>query len=201
MPKLNASNLSLKALDWAVGTIDQPEWAPEDLLANLDQDEDGFFYAPSIHPGQGFPIIDQNKIDTRFDADTDSWYASMDGEKREDGRAVRLVRSGTTTLIAAMRVFVAAKLGEEIDVPQEVLPISENQSSSVVLSVSIQNGIATMENGTTVDLLRIQAACNFGLQETADPVFSEAVEEMQKLTLKWQGPHGEWFDLGADAAG
>jgi hypothetical protein len=59
---------------------------------------------------------------------------------------------------------------------------------------SICEGILTMEDGTTIDLLKIQAACNSAFQQLGDPEFAEAANELAKLTGKSQGPHGEWLD-------
>lgn len=67
------------------------------------------------------------------------------------------------------------------------------ESQAPVLNVSIQAGLATMVCGTQVDLLKIQAAVNFAYQELGEPELSEAVDELSKLTGKWQGPHGQWL--------
>jgi len=60
--------------------------------------------------------------------------------------------------------------------------------------VTICNGLALFENGKTVNLLQIQAACNFAFQEIGDPEFSRACDEMAKLTGKVQGPSGVWIN-------
>ncbi len=59
---------------------------------------------------------------------------------------------------------------------------------------SISGGILTMEDGTTINLLKIQVACNAAFQQLGDPEFAEAANELAKMTGKVQGPHGEWLD-------
>ena len=54
-------------------------------------------------------IIEQGKIDTRWIGE--NWIA---------GKLVKWV-TGPTLLIAAMRCYVASKLGEEVEVPEELL--------------------------------------------------------------------------------
>ena len=54
-------------------------------------------------------IIEREKIDTRWTGE--NWIA---------GKLVKWV-TGPTLLIAAMRCYVASKLGEEVEVPEELL--------------------------------------------------------------------------------
>lgn len=63
--------------------------------------------------------------------------------------------------------------------------------------VSIQAGIATCEDGSTVNLLAIQAACNAAFQDSGENELAQAADALSKLTGLWQGPHGGWF-LNAD---
>ena len=61
----------------------------------------------------GGPIIERETISTTID-DSGVWLAfnqyNYAGEKR-------LMHAGPTPLIAAMRCYVASKLGDEVDVP------------------------------------------------------------------------------------
>ena len=47
------------------------------------------------------------------DDEEGGWFASSDGGRGEDYK-------GETPLIAAMRCYVASKLGDEIDLPKEL---------------------------------------------------------------------------------
>lgn len=60
---------------------------------------------------QGGPIMDREKIDTHYDI---AWFASKAGSYG-DGLY------GSTKLEAAMRCYVASKLGYEVEVPEELL--------------------------------------------------------------------------------
>ncbi len=61
-------------------------------------------------------------------------------------------------------------------------------------SIHGQGGIATLENGETVDVLAIQAVCNSAFQETGKQEYADAANELSKITGKVQGPHGDWLD-------
>lgn len=59
---MKTSELVGKTLDYAVGKIDQRDWTEEDLIANLQEDDDGYFYGPSTNWQQGGPIIEREAI-------------------------------------------------------------------------------------------------------------------------------------------
>ena len=108
---MKTSELTGIALDWAVATAngDYPQWDAEW----------GVFYAAngddmdySTNWAQGGPIIERECIDLQYQGgDTDVWAADIFGAES--------MIYGDTALIAAMRCFVASKLGDEIDVPDE----------------------------------------------------------------------------------
>ena len=62
-------------------------------------------------------------LDTAFTED--GWYANMynrmtDSTEGYSGDTYRCGGEGPTPLIAAMRCFVASRLGDEVDVPEEL---------------------------------------------------------------------------------
>ena len=75
-------------------------------------------FSPSTDWAQGGPIIERNKIDLFTEIGTpESWVASVD--RYQNGQRLtgwRLHQCGPTPLVAAMRCYVASKLGEEIDI-------------------------------------------------------------------------------------
>lgn len=72
----------------------------------------------STNWSQGGPIIEREKIELSFDgAEGGVWAANFPAGLREE-----FFEIGPTPLIAAMRCFVASKLGDEVDVPEELLP-------------------------------------------------------------------------------
>ena len=114
--RIKTSELKERALDWAVwmamGEIVEP---------SLDGGYDGVgnYYepwSPSTKWGQGGPIIDREDI-TVGPWDTSPAMAHMPGPV--NSRNPRMV--GPTKLIAARRCFVVSRLGDEVDVPEELM--------------------------------------------------------------------------------
>ena len=58
---------------------------------------------------------------------------------------------------------------------------------------SISAGIATLPSGESVDLLSAQSALNQAFQETGEPEYFEAADQVGKLTGMWQGPHAAFY--------
>ena len=92
------------------------DWAAECALSGRVVDVNDFVMRSadesySKHWDQGGPIIEWEKI--AVDYDHDVWNASL--------AALPAYYSGPTPLIAAMRCFVASKLGDEVEVPEELL--------------------------------------------------------------------------------
>ena len=96
--KTKTSELTGAALDWAVAKCE-------------GTDELWWEYSPSQKWEQGGPIIERNLI-TIFRRD-DEWYAYSSLSSTMDFH-------GATPLIAAMRCYVASKLGDEVEVPDEL---------------------------------------------------------------------------------
>ena len=200
MKKIFVKNLIGKALDFAVGTLDtHHEFEVMDLIANLEIGDDGSCYSPSTNGSQANKFIELAGISTIKQPLSDyvkadsQWFAAIGDICDDDTVGQR----GPTALIAANRAYVAHYLGEEIEIPDELAP---EESVGVrcpkdepVFAVSIQGGLATMENGTQVDLLKIQAACNAAFQETGEADLMSACDEMSKLTGQCLGPSGEWL--------
>jgi len=100
--QIKVSELKERALDWAVAICEHNVgWEPEG--------EDRDFY--STDWAQGGPIIEREGISIR-QVLTDFWAAEVEaGEYEHDG---------PTPLLAAMRCYVASKLGDDVDVPEEL---------------------------------------------------------------------------------
>jgi len=107
---MNTLELEGAALDWAV---QQCEGTRKDIdFAWWTED-----YTPSTNWAQGGPIIEREKIDLRFD---DEWMALKYGIDYELEEMPDEYPFGPTPLIAAMRCYVASKLGYTVDVPKEI---------------------------------------------------------------------------------
>jgi hypothetical protein len=109
---MKTSELTGAALDWAVAKC-------EGLTVNIDGgmvrligqpfDRHYDFWAPSTDWEQGGPIIERERIELEHDGHT--WWARI---RADDDY------TGPTPLIAAMRCYVASKLGDEVEVPEEL---------------------------------------------------------------------------------
>ena len=104
---MKTSELSGAQLDWAVGRC---RGLTLELHGVVPYSTDW------VHGG---PVIEQEKINVRFitpNASTPSCWAYM-SMKSDD---FNVEEWGDTPLVAAMRCYVASKLGEEIEIPEEL---------------------------------------------------------------------------------
>jgi hypothetical protein len=108
--KIKTSELSGVQLDWAVAKCEGHEVKFEcnllffsDKLQMLDY---GITYAPSKDWEYGGPIIERERINVGPDF-VSGWSANH-----------RI--KGPTPLVAAMRCYVASKLGDEVEVPDGI---------------------------------------------------------------------------------
>ena len=109
MAQAKVSQLKGAALDWAVAKCEGREWeAVESFIAYHEDGEMRY----STNWVQGGPIIEREKIDVWTHAG-EEWAASVDKGRNE--------YRGPTLLIAAMRCYVASKVGEKIEIPDELL--------------------------------------------------------------------------------
>ena len=124
--KVKTSELTGAALDWAVAKCEGIE-----LESGYGvQETSGYYnrllvdgrmskgqsmlvrYIPSTDWAQGGPIIEREAIETAIYSD--QWQATM---HLDNGS---IYERGPTPLIAAMRCYVASKLGDEVDIPEEL---------------------------------------------------------------------------------
>jgi hypothetical protein len=123
--KIQTSELTEAALDWAVTMIEKPEaceYGVEDWRGQRRQTVKNGEYVYRWHQSwaQGGPIIER-EIDVleryRLNINTIAWDATAQGDDQ-------CTATGPTPLIAAMRCYVASKLGDEVDVPEELCPLT-----------------------------------------------------------------------------
>lgn len=114
---MKTSELTGTALDYAVAVANGTDHL-------FDGHEVGRLHYSTDWP-QGGPIIEREHINlwstasAHFPQEPKTWEA----EKRHFGKhhkAGRNYASGPTALIAAMRCFVASKLGDEVEIPEEL---------------------------------------------------------------------------------
>ena len=101
---MKTSELQGPALDWAVANC-------EGLAAlSYDAVQQGF-YRPSTDWAQGGPIIELEGIELFRNNEKNYWFTS---------KARNQIGFGPTPLIAAMRCYVASRIGDEVDIPKEL---------------------------------------------------------------------------------
>ena len=103
--KVKTSELQGAALDWAVNQIEEC----------CDDPHTPFF---STNWAQGGPIIEREEISIEFGRAEwkSAWIAYKLGSPHEDNP-----KGGPTPLVAAMRCYVASQLGDEVEVPDELM--------------------------------------------------------------------------------
>jgi hypothetical protein len=111
---MKTAELTGAALDWAVAKCEG--WSEEGLedIANGDMFPEHDF---STDWAQGGPIIERENIDLKHHFVCVATIWDRDNIGQDDLRAKA---TGETPLIAAMRCYVASKLGDEVEVPEEL---------------------------------------------------------------------------------
>jgi hypothetical protein len=110
---MKTSEMTGTALDWAVTKCETGQ----------PLDRNGPFlvaFKYSTDWAQGGPIIEREGIDVRR---YEWWGPSMEvvaWSAQLYGTETPCVQTGPTPLIAAMRCFVASKLGDDIEIPEEL---------------------------------------------------------------------------------
>lgn len=112
---MKTSELTGTALDWAVAQC----WYGEEYDMSIPLFSDGLLFAPSTNWSHGGPIIERETIGLEWGPRLreQEWLAWTPAPEQTAGEAHAY---GPTPLIAAMRCFVASKLGDEIEVPEEL---------------------------------------------------------------------------------
>jgi hypothetical protein len=116
---MKTSELTGAALDWAVAKAEEFDADALVQLAKRVPGKDyGFFLTKySTNWAQGGPIIEREGIGIDQYADYPRWQAFTPAPEQPSGQAVC---NGDTPLIAAMRCYVASKLGDEVEIPKEL---------------------------------------------------------------------------------
>lgn len=111
--KIKTSELTGPALRYCVAKCENPEWGEEGWRVNCTYpDDDGWIFHPDTDWSQGGPIIDREDIDI-ISVGVKNYRGRIEGGNPTSGY-------GPTRLIAAMRCFVASRLGSEVEVPDEL---------------------------------------------------------------------------------
>ena len=115
---MKTSELTGAALDWAVAQCEGPNsvascYYVDDTPLWLEEAPENE-WTPSTNWAQGGPIIEREGISIWVFDDV-TWRAETPFV------GVDCVYEGPTPLVAAMRCYVASKLGDDVDVPETLL--------------------------------------------------------------------------------
>lgn len=109
--KVKTTELIDSALDWAVAKcegIDDFDCMGVAYVTDPDQPHFSKVFRPSTDWSQGGPIIERECID--LVPGKTQWFSHG-----------RIPCYGPTPLIAAMRCYVASKLGDEVEIPDDLI--------------------------------------------------------------------------------
>lgn len=115
--KMKTSELTGPALDWAVAKCESEAIRVDGVtvrpaLGQFMPEND--WYRPSTDWTQGGPIIEREGVTLQAGGWKDTvWRACLDGLHPYGER-----QYGETALVAAMRCYVASKLGDIVEVPE-----------------------------------------------------------------------------------
>ena len=113
--KIQTAKLTVCQINYLVaGLEEQAIWwnADEEVYEYRDREEDGDrTWSPATDWALGGPIIEREKIRVGPYGAADLWIAG-------NAKAADL---GPTPLIAATRCFVASRLGDEVEIPEDIL--------------------------------------------------------------------------------
>ena len=133
--KIRTQDLIGPALDWAVAKCQNIKvsvrfckkenepykyvWFQTQEYSPFTDDLVWVIYSPSKTWSQAGPIIDREKITLDYDFDGQGLSLWTARKYAFDGTLL-WAESGDSPLIAAMRCFVACRLGDEVDIPEEL---------------------------------------------------------------------------------
>lgn len=112
MQKVKTNSLIGAALDWAVAKCSGESYSATIMTNSIGMEFPATNYSSDW--AQGGMIIEREKV--KLDPRKGQWEATIWNEAEMQNPAY-----GPTILIAAMRCYVASRLGNEIEVPIELL--------------------------------------------------------------------------------
>ena len=111
---MKTSDLNGAALDWAVAKCEGIDHDTAILNIKYGDDND-WFLAFSTDWAQGGPIIERELIDV------DTYRGAWRAARHVSTKPTPTYGYGPTPLIAAMRCYVASRLGDEVEIPEELI--------------------------------------------------------------------------------
>jgi hypothetical protein len=125
---MKTSELTGAALNWAVAKCEGYDvfikHAPVQVMYTPKGKRSWYIFTPSTTWAQGGPIIEREMIQLTPHCMVNplyGWAAAYRSFDEDDDVYALFRKRGKTPLIAAMRCYVASKLGDNIDIPKELL--------------------------------------------------------------------------------
>lgn len=117
--KIRTQDLTEAALDWAVAKCEGHHWRTGDSYPQYAPEGTSCWttWRVSSDWAQAGPIIEREEVSLQHTGDAAKWRAHVWNDYRLDFWPIAY---GPTPLIAAMRCYVASKLGDDVDVPKEL---------------------------------------------------------------------------------
>jgi hypothetical protein len=112
--KIKTSELTGHALNWAVSQVEGIDH--DTAILNITIGDDNGWFLDYLTWAQGGPIIEREKIKVDYRDTFDWWVAYINGGTDDEYGC-----ASETPLTAAMRCYVGYKLGDEVEIPQELL--------------------------------------------------------------------------------
>ena len=129
---MKTSELTGTALDWAVAKCEAERltvpYGGKSFLDGVVVHPDYNKFYPSTNWAQGGMIIEREKlgvwwahhvVDAEGNEYGNHWYSET-GLTDENADERHVCMEGETPLVAAMRCYVASKLGDEVEIPKEL---------------------------------------------------------------------------------
>jgi hypothetical protein len=117
--KVKTSNLNDEALDWAVALIEKPGIVgvrPDGKLGAAGN----LAFSPSRDFALGAPILSRERISRTIDH-SGLWVAYWSDGYTEGDEGKQHMQCDRSELVAGLRCVVARKLGDEVEIPEELL--------------------------------------------------------------------------------
>jgi len=124
--KIKTSELEGVALNWAVAKCERVKLHPipqSGVMEIFFSEPDGCTtYQPTTDWAQAGPIIEREIVSLDREEGGKRWRALAWRSDRDLQSAF-----GPTLLVAAMRCYVASKLSEEVEIPDELITINDGE--------------------------------------------------------------------------
>lgn len=116
--EVKTSELIGPALDWAVAKCEGWKYNDRAKLKEFQMQQlSSAKHCYSTVWAKGGPIIERKRIGVKYTGNALEFVSWRNGL-----RSIKYDKYGPTPLIAAMRCYVASKLGDTVEIPKELVP-------------------------------------------------------------------------------